>query len=94
LNSSPPLSGERRELVGVAGAPPDLSQAISGCSFHARCPYALDRCASDVPELRVIDGSGRKVACWLHETPATVPAPLRLHARRDDAAPKDEEVGS
>jgi peptide/nickel transport system ATP-binding protein len=93
LHSSPPLSGERRELVGIAGAPPDLSQPLSGCSFHARCPYALDRCASDVPALRVIDDSGRKVACWLHETPATVPAPLRSLARGDDSAPIiDEEV--
>jgi peptide/nickel transport system ATP-binding protein len=77
LNSSPPLSGERRELVGIAGSPPDLSQPLQGCSFHARCPYALDRCSSDVPELRVLDDTGRKVACWLHDTPATVPGPLR-----------------
>jgi peptide/nickel transport system ATP-binding protein len=77
LNSSPPLSGERRELVGIAGSPPDLSQPLSGCSFHARCPYALERCATDVPELRVLDQTGRKVACWLHDTPAMVPAPLR-----------------
>jgi len=77
LNSSPPLSGERRELVGIAGSPPDLSQPLSGCSFHNRCPYALERCSHDVPELRVLDDTGRKVACWLHETPDTVPAPLR-----------------
>ncbi len=83
LNSSPPLSGERRELVGIAGAPPDLSQPLSGCSFQARCAFALERCATDVPELRVIDDSGRKVACWLHETPTMVPEPLR----RRGAAP-------
>ncbi len=93
LNSSPPLSGERRELVGIAGAPPDLSQPLSGCSFHARCPFALERCASDPPELRVIDDSGRKVACWLHQTPSTVPAPLRRVATRTDVAVViDEEV--
>jgi peptide/nickel transport system ATP-binding protein len=77
LNSSPPLSGERRELVGIAGAPPDLSQPLAGCSFHARCPFALERCTSQVPPLRVLDDSGRKVACWLHDDPASVPAPLR-----------------
>jgi len=98
LNSSPPLSGERRELVGIAGSPPDLSQPLSGCSFHARCPFALARCASDVPQLRVLDDSGRKVACWLHESPATVPAALARRTRPVVAeAPASEtstEVGT
>jgi len=95
LNSSPPLSGVRRELVGIAGSPPDLSQPLSGCSFHARCPFALDRCAVEVPELRVLDDTGRKVACWLHETPESVPAPLRRRARdifADDARNRSTEV--
>jgi peptide/nickel transport system ATP-binding protein len=81
LNSSPPLSGERRELVGIAGSPPDLSQPLPGCSFHTRCPFALERCAVDVPELRVLDETGRKVACWLHDTPDTVPVALRRPIR-------------
>jgi peptide/nickel transport system ATP-binding protein len=80
LNSSPPLSGERRELVGIAGSPPDLSQPIAGCSFHDRCPFAFEKCSSQAPELRVLDGSGRKVACWLHDTPADVPVALRRRA--------------
>jgi peptide/nickel transport system ATP-binding protein len=98
LNSSPPLSGERRELVGIAGSPPDLSQPLSGCSFHARCPYVLERCSSEVPELRVLDNSGRKVACWLHEAPANVPGPLRRNVRGispDEEAPESTtEVAS
>ena len=80
LNSSPPLSGERRELVGIAGSPPDLSQPIAGCSFHDRCPFAFEKCSSQAPELRALDGSGRKVACWLHDTPADVPVALRRRA--------------
>jgi peptide/nickel transport system ATP-binding protein len=103
LNSSPPLSGERRELVGIAGSPPDLSQPVNGCSFHSRCPFAFDRCASEVPPLRVLDETGRKVACWLHDSPATAPAPLRRVSLRpttmdvDNSAvvtPRDEEVAS
>lgn len=86
LNSSPPLKGERRELVGIAGSPPDLSQPLTGCSFHARCSFALDRCASDVPELRVLDETGRKVACWLHETPENVPVSLRGRRAHSPAA--------
>jgi peptide/nickel transport system ATP-binding protein len=98
LNSSPPLSGERRELVGIAGSPPDLSQPLSGCSFHARCPFAMERCASEVPVLRELDESGRKVACWLHETPATVPGALRRRvpavAVEDPSSESTKEVAS
>ena len=92
LNSSPPLSGPRRELVGIAGSPPDLSQPVSGCSFRARCAFALDRCSREAPELRVIDESGRKVACWLQESVTEVPAPLRRGVRRDDAASVSPEA--
>ncbi len=93
LNSSPPLTGARRELVGIAGAPPDLSHPLSGCSFHARCPFALERCAHDVPELRVVDETGRKVACWLHESSVAVPAPLKRSAPRAAVATREGVVG-
>ena len=33
----------------------------SGCCFHTRCPYATERCRTEVPELRECDG--RMVAC-------------------------------
>ncbi|KAA0908761.1 dipeptide ABC transporter ATP-binding protein, partial [Aquicoccus porphyridii] len=32
-----------------------------GCAFHKRCPYATERCRSEVPELRLLDQ--RQVAC-------------------------------
>ena len=89
LNSSPPLSGERRELVGIPGSPPDLSQPRPGCSFQPRCSFAMERCASEVPPLRVLDETGRKAACWLHETPDAVPALLR---RRTPAQPSRSDA--
>lgn len=94
LNSSPPLSGDHRELVGITGSPPDMSQPITGCSFCARCPFAMDKCSTQVPELRVLDDTGRKVACWLHETPDDVPAALRRRRGdpADDGQADDEEV--
>ncbi|MBW4029862.1 MAG: hypothetical protein HIU57_04180 [Acidobacteria bacterium] len=54
-----------------------MSQPLMGCSFHERCPFALEKCTSQVPALRVLDHTGRKVACWLHDTPAEVPVALR-----------------
>jgi len=78
LHSSPPLHGARVELEGIPGSPPDLSEMPTGCSFHQRCPYKMDRCVTDVPPLKSVGGTGRVVACWLHSGDAgvTVPGPL------------------
>jgi peptide/nickel transport system ATP-binding protein len=78
LNSSPPLHGERRELEGIPGSPPDLADMVTGCSFHARCPYKMEKCVTDVPALVPTDDTGRVVACWLHsgDVGVVVPEPL------------------
>jgi peptide/nickel transport system ATP-binding protein len=79
LNSFPPMHGERQELTGIPGAPPDLSDLPDGCAFHPRCPYAMERCATERPPLARLGEEGRYVACWLHvdEVHATVPVELR-----------------
>ena len=48
----------RRVLTGEVPSPVNLP---SGCCFHTRCPYATERCRTEVPELRECDG--RMVAC-------------------------------
>ena len=48
----------RRVLMGEVPSPVNLP---SGCCFHTRCPYATERCRTEVPELREWDG--RMVAC-------------------------------
>ncbi|MFE2757880.1 ABC transporter ATP-binding protein [Actinosynnema sp. NPDC059335] len=73
LNSFPALRGPKRELTGIPGSPPDLRSMPSGCSFHPRCPHAMERCGVEVPVLGVPApkaGPGdRTVACWLHPVP-------------------------
>ncbi|MFI9010812.1 ABC transporter ATP-binding protein [Actinosynnema sp. NPDC053489] len=70
LNSFPALRGPKRELTGIPGSPPDLRSMPPGCSFHPRCPHAMERCGVEVPVLGVPsdrEGRGdRTVACWLH----------------------------
>lgn len=44
----------------------DPANPPSGCYFHPRCPYAIDRCKTEAPSLREI-APGRKVACHLAE---------------------------
>jgi peptide/nickel transport system ATP-binding protein len=68
LKSFPALRGERRELAGIPGSPPDLRGMPSGCSFHPRCPQAFDRCSKEIPVLGIPSARNvptRSVACWL-----------------------------
>ena len=81
LESFPPLHGERRELTGIAGSPPDLAVESVGCSFAPRCPFTMDRCRAETPPLAPIGETGRSVACWLHATPSPVPVPAALSRR-------------
>ena len=64
LRSVPRLRGEKLELKGIPGEPPDLVNPPPGCRFHPRCPLAVDVCRREVPPMVEID-EGRRVACWL-----------------------------
>jgi peptide/nickel transport system ATP-binding protein len=44
-------------LVPIAGSPPNMLRPPSGCAFRTRCPYAIEACAGDLPELRPIGAS-------------------------------------
>ncbi|WSR68380.1 ABC transporter ATP-binding protein [Streptomyces sp. NBC_01180] len=54
----------RRAPRGLPGDPPDPAALPSGCTFHPRCPVALDECATSGQELRDA-GPGRQAACLL-----------------------------
>jgi oligopeptide/dipeptide ABC transporter ATP-binding protein len=63
LECIPPIAGQRPDVLpAIPGAVPDPRKLPSGCAFHPRCPYALDKCSESDPAL-VPFGSGR-VACW------------------------------
>ncbi|MFJ3529927.1 ABC transporter ATP-binding protein [Streptomyces sp. NPDC090132] len=49
---------------GLPGDPPDPSALPAGCTFHPRCPVALDSCATQDQELRDA-GPERRAACVL-----------------------------
>ncbi|WP_433223562.1 ABC transporter ATP-binding protein [Dactylosporangium sp. CS-047395] len=73
LRSFPALRGERRELSGIPGSPPDLRGMPSGCSFHPRCPKRFEPCDTVLPILGKPDdhvGRARTVACHLHPVTA------------------------
>jgi peptide/nickel transport system ATP-binding protein len=59
LASLPVLGARRPALEAIPGLPPDPVALPAGCPFHPRCPVRADgRCATEVPPLRPVAGSG------------------------------------
>ena len=54
----------RRERVVLGGEVPSPLNPPAGCVFHPRCPIAIDRCRSVIPDLREIK-PGHWAACLL-----------------------------
>ncbi len=66
IESIPSSEGARGRLKPIQGQPPSLINLPSGCSFHPRCPFAMDQCLTEVPPLRPAAGSPtHRSACWL-----------------------------
>jgi peptide/nickel transport system ATP-binding protein len=64
LIHSLPMIGERSNKASLRGTPPNLANPPSGCRFHERCPYVMDICRTEVPEMISLGGQHR-VACHL-----------------------------
>ena len=63
LASTPHLKAEnRKERVILSGELPSPLSPPSGCVFHTRCPYANERCTTEIPALLNLDDT-LQVAC-------------------------------
>ena len=45
----PRLGAKRERLASIPGRLPDLREAIAGCRFQPRCPYAVEACGASQP---------------------------------------------
>lgn len=54
----------KRDRIRLPGDVPSPASPPTGCHFHPRCPYVVDRCRTESPELMEIE-PGVKVACHL-----------------------------
>ena len=67
LISAVPISHplQKREKIKLVGEIPSPLNPPTGCVFHTRCPFAMDRCKTEKPAMKVVE-ENRKVACHLH----------------------------
>jgi peptide/nickel transport system ATP-binding protein len=66
LQSLPAYGDERARLRPIPGQPPSPITLPSGCPFHPRCPYVMDRCRTEVPPLAPAGADRNHLsACWL-----------------------------
>jgi oligopeptide/dipeptide ABC transporter ATP-binding protein len=73
----------KRNRIILKGDVPSPINPPSGCRFHTRCPYVMERCRVEEPAIREVR-PGHQVACHLREvdTAAFATAALTgLHSR-------------
>ncbi len=61
-----PIQARKRKRIILKGDVPSPSKKREGCPFVERCPKAMGKCASEVPQLREIE-ENHYVACFLYE---------------------------
>ncbi|MCL8025323.1 ABC transporter ATP-binding protein [Nocardioides bruguierae] len=69
-------------LHAIPGTMPSIGNRPSGCSFHPRCAFATDRCATEIPVPRPLEGS--TVACHRADEAPVLAAATALHQHPDE----------
>jgi len=63
--SLPSHPDEEREEMAISGEVPSALNPPPGCHFHTRCPYYMERCSAEEPQLKEVSQS-HTVACFLY----------------------------
>jgi peptide/nickel transport system ATP-binding protein len=74
IGAVPKVDGTGTLPAALPGEVPDPAHPPTGCRFHPRCPYVMERCRTAVPPLVEV-ADGRVAACWLSD-PGTPLVPL------------------
>jgi oligopeptide/dipeptide ABC transporter ATP-binding protein len=65
LRSIPRVDALRHErLRSIEGLAPDLLHPPSGCRFHPRCPFRVEKCFTEEPKLEEL-APNQRAACWV-----------------------------
>lgn len=68
FHSLPNIHNRVSKLEPIPGLMPDPANLPKGCTFVERCPYATDKCLTEVPKMRAFSGTHR-VACTAYDDP-------------------------
>jgi peptide/nickel transport system ATP-binding protein len=64
ISAVPKLHSDNKQMHFIKGDPPNMLNLPSGCRFYLRCPYAMEVCKQDPPEIKNETGHTR---CWLYK---------------------------
>ena len=64
MKAVPDVEAEEFDIQPIPGVFPNITEEIGGCRFHPRCPYATDRCRSELPQ-EIEISPGHTVSCHL-----------------------------
>ena len=74
LRSIPRLDATGHEpLRPIEGSPPDMGRLPAGCKFHPRCPFVIDRCREEEPDLREVRSQLSR--CWVTQAGRSLDSP-------------------
>ncbi len=71
LESIPDSTSVSDRLTPIPGQPPSLINVPSGCSFHPRCAYVMDKCLTEEPPAQPV-GAGDQLGAW-HDSSCWLP---------------------
>jgi oligopeptide/dipeptide ABC transporter ATP-binding protein len=83
-----PKPRAKRSRIVLQGEMPSALDPPTGCRFHTRCPYTIDRCRIEVPQL-LADDAGHATAC--HRT-AELPPPETVTTMDSGFSPTLEKL--
>uniref|UniRef100_A0A7J3X7G1 ABC transporter ATP-binding protein n=1 Tax=Thermofilum pendens TaxID=2269 RepID=A0A7J3X7G1_THEPE len=60
-----PKFARSRKRLEIKGEPPSPIDLPPGCKFHPRCPFVMEKCRLERPQLMEVE-KDHYVACWLY----------------------------
>ncbi len=64
ISSIPKKSKDQGDLTTITGSTPNMLNPPSGCRFHPRCPFVMEKCIANSPNF--VDNDRRRVRCFLY----------------------------
>lgn len=84
MKAIPRLDDPRTRLQTIEGLMPDLIETPSGCSFHPRCPHAIDECKRDEPLLESVGTDPEHTSACIRTEEIDFEAEMELTGKRPE----------